>query len=258
MRELTLFVLLATPLLAQLAPPRIGFVSDLGGQFRPVLGVSGSFLLGDPVALSVVSAGYAGTFSFVKTDTTLSILGRDAATDFPAPRGRALFSFSGATGFAYYLASGTLERWDGASLTAVTLDAFEGDVLGLAQPDTNHLWLAVRQSNQQVYVLLFDGITGALQSSAPLTRATGNLALLNGQEFVFANERGLVLHRASGIEIAMRAGSIGPLADLHFEVFAANWLSVKGKGGLHFAIRTDPGRECLYRLPQNTQPENRQ
>src|SRR5450755_188731 len=34
---------------AQLTAPRIGFVSDRDGALRPVMGVSGTFLLGDPV-----------------------------------------------------------------------------------------------------------------------------------------------------------------------------------------------------------------
>jgi len=254
---LFLFALAQGRLFAQLVPPRIGLVSDLTGALRPVLGVSGNFLMGDPVARSVVSAGCSGTFSFVKTDTTLSILDGVTGTDFPSPAGPALFSFFGHTGFAFFLSDRSLHRWDGVNLNPVALNAFTGDVLALAQPDANHVWLAVRQTDAQVYSILFDGTSGALQSSTPLTSASGNLALLNGQEFLYTGQSGLMLHRASGTEIPLVAPGIGEMASVHFELLGVNWWSVKASGQ-HFAIRTEPGRESLYRLPENALPENTQ
>jgi len=256
MRRLCIVLLFAVGsarLFAQLVPPRIGLVSDLTGRLRPVLGVSGNFLLGNPVVRSVLSAGCSGTLSFVKTDTTLSILDGATQMDFSSPPGPALFSFSGHAGFAYFLSDGTLHRWDGVNLTAVTLSAFEGNVLALAQPDADHFWLAVRQNDGHVYVLLFDSVTGALQSSAALTSASGELALLNGQEFLYTNRSGFVLHRADGSEIALAAIGIGQRSELRFEQFGANWWSVKARGGQHFAIRTEAGRESLYRLPEDQQ-----
>ena len=254
---LFLFALGQGPVFAQLVPPRIGLVSDLTGALRPVIGVSGNFLMGDPVARSVLSAACSGTFSFVKTETTLSILDGVTETDFPSPAGPALFSFFGHAGFAFFPSDGSLRRWDGVNLNSVALDAFTGDVLALAQSDANHVWLAVRQSDAQVYVLLFDGISGALQSSTPLTNASGSIALLNGQEFLYTSQSGLMLHRANGLEIAFSAPGIGELAGVHFELLGANWWSVKASGQ-HFAIRTEPGRESLYRLPESAPSESTQ
>ena len=255
MREICLVLLFLMALgqgslFAQLAPPRIGYVSDSTGAFRPVLGVSGNFLLGEPLADSVVSAGFSGTFSFFKTDTTLSIVDGAVKTDFPSSAGPAIFSFSGHAGFVYSFSGRTLQRWDGANLADVPLDFFPGDVLALAQPDLNRVWLAVRQSDAQVYLLLFDGVTGTLQSSAPLTGASGNLALLNDQEFLYGNASGLVLHRDSGIEITLSASLVG---DVHFERIGALWWSVRDDAGQHFAVRTEPGREGVFQLPENTQ-----
>src|SRR5271165_3950501 len=254
MREvyMVLLVLLALgsgSLWGQLAPPRIGFVSDLTGGLRPVLGVAGNFLLGDSVAQSVVSSGFSGTFTFVKTNTALWIVDGGVETDFPAGPGPALFSFSGHAGFAYFVSDGSLHCWDGVQLTTVALDAPSGQVLALAQPDANHVWLAVRKDDGRVYVLTIDGVSGAIKTSTPLTNVDGKLALLNDREFLFANDRGLILRRANGIEIALPARVRG---DVSFEQLGAGWWSVKDSSGGHYALRVGRGKEAIYQLPENT------
>lgn len=254
MKELCLALLFAGgSMLAQLVPPRIGLVTDLSGVLRPVLGVSGNFLLGDPMAASVISAGCSGTFSFVKTDSALSILDGANKTDFPAPPGPALFSFSGHAGFVYFASDGTLRKWDGTSMTLVPLGAFEGTVLSLAQPDASHVWLAVRQSDGRIYVALMDSADGSMLESISLTNSSASLALLNGQEFLYPNREGFAIHRANGVEISLAAPAVNQRSQLRFERFGDNWWSVKVRGGRHFAIRTDAGREQLYLLPENAQ-----
>ncbi|HME09374.1 MAG TPA: hypothetical protein VKG25_20105 [Bryobacteraceae bacterium] len=244
---LLLLALASGSLWGQVVPPRIGFVSDTAGELRPVLGVAGNFLLGDAVANSVVSSGFSGTFTFVKTDTALSIIDAGVETDFQVGPGPALFSFFGHAGFAYFVSDGTLHRWDGVQLTTVALDLV-GEVLGLAQPDANHVWIAVRQNNLQVYVLTVDGVSGAIETSAPLTNVDGNLALLNDREFLFTNGRGLILRRANGAEIALAAQLKGAVS---FEQLGAGWWSVKDSSGGHYVFRAGRDKEAIYQLPEN-------
>jgi hypothetical protein len=45
---------------AQISLPRIGFVRDREGALRPLLGVAGAFVLGDPILTGVVAAGSFG------------------------------------------------------------------------------------------------------------------------------------------------------------------------------------------------------
>jgi hypothetical protein len=231
---------------AQLSPPRIGFVSDREGALRPVIGVSANFLLGDPVVQAVLSAGYSGIFGFVKTETTLTILS-DLNAYFPTSPGPALFSFFGTTGFAYFAATGAVAHWDGANLTYLRLDLFQGDVLALGQPDANHLLLAVRM-DRSVYALQFDANTGSLQSSVPLCGFAGNVALINGEDYLYANRSGLTLHRASGSDILLDKSLTSGVS---FAQLGADWWSVKDSGGRQFAVHTQPGHESLYQLPES-------
>jgi hypothetical protein len=233
---------------AQLTAPRIGFVSDRDGALRPVMGVSGTFLLGDPVVQSVLSAGYSGTFGFVKTESSLTILSDAINVNLPCPPGSALFSFLGSTGFVDYLSTGTIAYWDGTSLTSLALDFFPGEVIGLAQQDASHLTLAVRQRDKRVYSLVFDAATGSLQSSTQLSGVFDNVALITGQDFLYAGRQGLILHRANGTEIALESSFTG---DVSFERMGADWWSVKKAGGQAFVVHTQAGRESFYQLPEN-------
>jgi hypothetical protein len=74
--------LLATLLMAagmawaqtSLTPPQIGFMRDATDSLRPVYGIAGNFLLGDPVAVGVVSAAYSGSCGWVKTRSTVAVI----------------------------------------------------------------------------------------------------------------------------------------------------------------------------------------
>jgi hypothetical protein len=232
---------------AQLTPPRIGFISDREGALRPVIGVSANFLLGDAVAQSVLSAGYSGTFGFVKTETSLTVLSDSVNAYFPTSPGPALFSFFGTTGFVYFAATGAVAHWDGANLTYLKLDPFPGDVLALGQPDATHLLLAVRL-DKSVYALQFDTTTGSLQSSVPLGAFAGNVALVNGADYLYANRTGLVLHRSTGSDIPLDKSLTSGVS---FAQLGADWWSIKDSGGRQFAVHTQTGHESFYQLPEN-------
>jgi len=232
---------------AQVTPPRIGFISDRAGALRPVIGVSADFLLGDPVVQSVLSAAYSGTFGFVKTETTLTVLSDSLNAYFPTSPGPALFSFFGTTGFAYFGATGAIARWDGTNLTDLKLDFFQGEVLALGQPDAIHLLLAVRQ-DKQVNELLFDAGTGSLQSSTLIARASGDIALLNGKDFLYTSRDGLILHRATGTEIALDKTLTDSVC---FQQLGGDWWAARSSTGHLFAVHTQPGHESLYQLPEN-------
>jgi hypothetical protein len=87
---LVCFLLLATAALAQISEPRRGYVRDRNGAIRPVLGVTGSYVLGDAIASDVVSAGFGRTFGFAKMQNELvrfrtgEIVERTMAPDGPA------------------------------------------------------------------------------------------------------------------------------------------------------------------------------
>jgi hypothetical protein len=86
------FVLFTAAAAAQITAPRFGFARDRAGALRPVLGVAGSFLLGEPLQEGVISAGFGRKVGFAKTENELLTLRAGEITDrTPAPTGEATF-----------------------------------------------------------------------------------------------------------------------------------------------------------------------
>ncbi len=66
---------IAAVLAAQIGLPRIGFVQDRKGALRPLLGVSGAFVLGDPVLTGVVaSASFGSEYAVAHTGSELVVV----------------------------------------------------------------------------------------------------------------------------------------------------------------------------------------
>lgn len=80
---------------AQVSAPLIGYVRTSANELRPVHGVAGAFLLGDPVQRDVLSAGFTSRTGLVKNATeVLFYRGGALVSRHPAPEGRALFRFT--------------------------------------------------------------------------------------------------------------------------------------------------------------------
>ena len=78
-RFFLILVAAAGGLLAQsgISPPRAGYIRDDAGGLRPVYGVAGSFVLGDPIASGVISAAFSGRLGLAKTAGTLYAFDRE-------------------------------------------------------------------------------------------------------------------------------------------------------------------------------------
>ncbi|MBC7925382.1 MAG: hypothetical protein H7039_06955 [Bryobacteraceae bacterium] len=61
----------------QISAPTIGFVRDLAGALRPVLGIPGAFVLGEPIATGVVAVGSSGKYTIASTATELILIAGD-------------------------------------------------------------------------------------------------------------------------------------------------------------------------------------
>lgn len=92
--KFALFFLSAMCCLAQISIPQIGFVRDPGGNLRPVHGVAGAFVLGEPVAEGVVSAGFSEHYGLAKTEgEVLVLVDGEIRERHSAPAGLASFGF---------------------------------------------------------------------------------------------------------------------------------------------------------------------
>jgi hypothetical protein len=83
-------------LAAAIAPPQAGFIRDGAGELRPVHGLAGSFVLGEPVASGVQSAAFSGRTGLAKTRDTLRAFDAEGRLlgETPAAEGPARFAFS--------------------------------------------------------------------------------------------------------------------------------------------------------------------
>lgn len=92
-----MLLLLATGCVAQMTSPYIGHVRDLRGGLRPVYGVSGTFVLGEPIEQDVVATSFSGVAGLVKKARSLLVYrGGERISSMEAPDGSASFGFDSA------------------------------------------------------------------------------------------------------------------------------------------------------------------
>jgi hypothetical protein len=127
-----ILVAAAGGLLAQsgITPPRVGYIRDEAGALRPVYGVAGSFVLGQPInKRPVISAAFSGRLGLAKTATALYAfdregrrLGRLAATDGPA---QFVFSSDGSEAIVFLPGSSEWFRWRNGGFQPVPIENTE-------------------------------------------------------------------------------------------------------------------------------------
>jgi hypothetical protein len=103
--------LFALALTAQIAPPRVGYVVDRHGALRPVTGVSGAFMVGEPIDHDVLSAAFSGKTLVVKKDRELFVDSRR----FEAPQGPVEIKFDkhGKVSEVFFRDVSLLWTWNG-------------------------------------------------------------------------------------------------------------------------------------------------
>jgi hypothetical protein len=108
LRKFLLFVF-ALSAMAQIGPPRVGYIVDPHGALRPVTGVAGAFKVGAPIEKDVISAAFSGKTLVVKKDRELLMYGER----FDAPQGRieVRFSSKGDLTEVFFPESSSLWTW---------------------------------------------------------------------------------------------------------------------------------------------------
>ena len=232
-------------------------MQDGGNSFRPVYGIAGNFLVGDPAASSVVSAAFSGLFGMLKTDSTLVVTGTrgQAIASQDAPPGPALFAFSadGSPALAYFPGGDLLLAWNGGGFQLVLFDwsAFPGNaVQSIALPDPGHAAMIVKRDDGlwDVRILL---ATGEIDSQSALPGVSAPVLMLATGDLVYSDANGFVIRRLDGSEIHVDAqvpvnSSLQQMGD--------GWVQVWAPGGCpQLALRITLGREGVYALPEEGQ-----
>ncbi len=255
MRLLSIF-LLSAGAWAQpaIAPPQLGFIEDSARALRPAYGLAGNFILGPAVAGNIVSAAFSGSIGLLKTDSSLAAFdstGKVLAS-MDAAAGPALFAFSpgGTTALAYIASSNALVEWLGNSFAPVSLNGQEivaEAVLAVAFPTPSEAALLVQQNDNIWELHLPLGGWGDVSQTALAGVNPPVLALPSG-DLLYRDTGGIVVRRTGGSEVHFAASLP---ARFSLQQMNQDWVQLTGlAGGARFAIRTTPGREGLYQLPE--------
>ncbi len=115
-RYFAFFALASVAAAQSLSVPRVGFMLDQSHRIRPVFGMAGNFILGEPLTRDgeFLSFAFSGKSGLAKTATQILLLDSEGATTqtFDAPPGKALFAFhaDGSPAHCYFEATGDLVR----------------------------------------------------------------------------------------------------------------------------------------------------
>ncbi|HLJ15929.1 MAG TPA: hypothetical protein VKV15_15635 [Bryobacteraceae bacterium] len=245
-----------------LTAPQVGRIRDNNNTVRPVLGLAGSFIVGDAAESGVVSAAFSSNLGILKTDTALIAVDpqNQVLSTQDAPAGSALISFLAleSTGaqpqaLVYFPQSGALLRWSGSRFDSVPFDAtqFAGDVLSLAVTAVDAATFLV-QRDDGLWLVREDLSIGGINSTEPLPGISAPAFLLSDGSLLYLDSGSLILRRADRTESRHRL----PIAAASFEQMADEWIHIREQNGgnpnqgREFAVRLTKGRERIYELPQ--------
>jgi hypothetical protein len=237
--------------------PRAGCLVGPDGSLRPVDGIAGAFLAGDPAAHGVVSAVCSADRALLKTEDAVEI--RDGSlrllARWSAPAGPALFAFGGDshTAFVYYPGAREMLWLMGRipPRPVPGVQSLEGDVLAIAAPTLRRLLVVVRDQSG-LWLVSMSPSDGLIQSRVPLDGVTAPLALRRDGTLVYADGAELVVRPANGAERRMTL----PAPALAIGLMGDEWLAVQLPGRRSpAAVRIEPGREGVFRVPHREAAE---
>jgi len=223
-----------------LSRPALGQMIDRQQSLRPVYGVGGSFHVESPIAERVLSSACSGVVCLAKTESALVSLNTAAGVVTPAPPGNALIApdTNGATSGAtiYFPSTQQFARWQNGILAPLSLSVY-GTVLALGS-NASGLRIAVERSGIVWIVAAADGTI--IDSLPPGAGAV----LLTANGIVYATSSALILRKSDSSELSFPASGVTAL-------FALGDGYVEARAGpILYALRTIPGREQLFQLPQ--------
>jgi hypothetical protein len=239
-----------------IAPPHLGFVEDSTRALRPAYGLAGNFILGPAIAGKIVTEAFSGSFGLLKTDSSLAAFdatGKLLASMDVAP-GPAIFAFSpgGATALAYIASSNALVEWRGSAFAPVSLKGavISDAVLAIAFPTPFEASLIVQRNDTVWQLNLPLGTVGTFSQNALIGIQAPVLALPSG-DLVYRNTGGIAIRRTDASEVHIAA--FLP-ASFSLQQMNRDWVQLTDlNGSRSFAIRTTPGREGFYQLPEVSQ-----
>ena len=253
----TLSIMAGAALAQTLSPPQVGFMQDAANFFRPVYGIAGNFLPGDPVAGGVVSAAYSGSYGLFKTNSAIVVTDRAGSivASNSEPDGPALFAFTrtGEPALIFMPAANTLLAWDGAAFNPVPFDPTTlsaSAVLSIAAPHSGHAAMIV-QRDDGLWDVRVQLATGDIDAQTAVPGVAPPVLMLANGELVYSDVNGIVLRKRDGSEQHISAQLP---ANFALQQMGDGWIQLRDLGSSQqFAIRITQNREQYYQLPDGDQ-----
>jgi len=240
-----------------LTMPQAGFMQDTTNSFRPVFGIAGNFLPGDPAVVGVISAAYSGSYGLVKTASAVLAVNKDGSLTATqdVSDGPALFAFrrTGEPALAYLAPANLLLVWAGAAFEAVPFDPTTltaSAILSIAVTPSRRAAMIV-QRDDGLWDIRIELATGTIEAQTALPGVTAPLLMLSSGELVYGDTAGIVVRDSDGSE---RHISAQLPASFVLQQMGDGWVQLRDlDGGRQFAIRITQNREQYYQLPESGQ-----
>lgn len=229
---------------SRMAEPRAGFILDTAGTLRPLLGVAGAFVPGEPALSGVLKFAHSGRGGFAKTETALVILDSSGAAilTVDAPLGPALFAFGAdqQPALVFYPQSGELFRIGAEGLEKTDLQ-LDGDIIAIAMDQTGAL-LALAADGSGSWLTAVSLETGATlarrrgpeHAEGALLGSDGSITYRDGNQIVRRDPDGGERRFTAPEGLLAQAGN--------------GWIQAGRK-----LIRTAAGAESIYEIPEAQQ-----
>jgi hypothetical protein len=220
------------------ARPALGQMIDRDRSLRPVYGVGGGFHVEAPVAERVLSSACSRTFCLAKTESALI----SAGVAIAAPPGDAKIGLDPTGATIYFSSIQQFGRWQNGALRMLSMNVY-GTVLSLGSGSAG-LTIAVERSG----IVWIIAAGGTVLASLP---PGAGPVLLTANGIVYATSMTLILRRGDGSELSFPATGVDDLVALGDGYVEARC------GGILYALRTIPGRERIFQLPQPAREPSR-
>lgn len=226
---------------AQIGAPQVGLITDANRSVRPVLGLAGNFLLGESLGEDCLSSASSGSFTLVKTSSSVLVFNRlgETMAALDVEDGPALFAFAadGSPALIFLPGSSALLTFQDGRLerSEVDPDQLGGTVISVA-------------AGGRFLVERADGIWQTDLAGQKFLAGVHAPAILTAREEVFwIDGQTLALRDLAGIERRLDLGFAGG----SIQLLGSGWLQVNEQDSARqFAVRTTPEREQVYQLPE--------
>ncbi len=211
--------------------PFLGQMIDQQRNLRPVYAVGGTFKTDAPIAERVFASACSASLCLAKTESALV----SGSIVTPAPPGGAVIGLDSTGATVYFALTRQFARWQNGSLTNLSLSV-QGAVLSIASRGTG-LAIAVERDG----IIWIIGADGSILDSLPYDACA---VLLLPTLTVYATSDAVVLRKTDASELRLDTPGIQSLTALGGSYVEA------GANGVLYALRTAPGQEHLYALPE--------